>query len=373
MNASIAIRLSPKGMSPIWLTTVDDNSVSASSTVTEYPIVDGSMVADHMYKEPVTFSVSGSFGYNDDSNYKTQKTNSMLSDFQSKIEKIKNEGILCDIVKISTQENGPQFLKRTNMCLNSIAWTERTNSLSYTLSFRQILSAEVGVKDVDTSDIYLPPVDELEMLNFTDTIVDWDFIDAIILNEAVQAGLVDSLLLDWMSTTGNALLAGIGYTALATTVIAAWNIAKIALVGAGLGSLIGVILIGGFIIFMLGRAIINAFKNQKQYAKLQFKYYEDDAKNREEAIKVGHFMSEIHNQLMLLNNAIHVYQVPSNEPHEAIIAIEDMYYIFRFDRRANNVGWKVTATDINGVVKRSDYPLATNLKSVIPPAGASTR
>lgn len=373
-QVAIAIRIKPKGQPAIWLTTVDDNSISASSTVTEYPIVDGSMVADHMYKEPITYAINGAFGYNDVDNYKEKTNNSLLSSFQTTFENLKNSGTLCDIVKITTKENGPQFLKRTNMILQSLTWTEGTNSLSYSFNFRQVLSAEVGIQEVDTQDIYLPQIDELKMLNFTDTIVDWDLIDAIVLNTAVQEELIDAKLLDWMAKQGNALLAGIGVAAGITVVVAAWNVAKIAIgLASGITGLLGVILLGGFAIFMMGRAIVNAFKNQKQYARLQFKYYEDDAKNREEAIKVGHFMSEIHRQLMMLNNAIHVYQVPSNEPCEAIVGIEDMYYIFNFSKRLNNVGWKVSARDINGVVKCSDYPLATNPKSAIPPQGAELR
>lgn len=361
---SIAIRVTPKGMPPIWLTTVEDNSVSASSTITEYPIVDGSMVSDHMYKEPVTFSINGSYGYNDDTNYRGNKTNTLLSDFQSQFEKIKNEGILCDLVKITTRDNGPQFLKRTNMALQSISWVEKTNSLSYTFNFKQVLSAEVGIQDVDTTDIYLPPINELQLLNFTDTIVDWDLIDAIILNEALQSGLIEEKLLQWMSDN-SFILIGTAFASLGTV---------LALLYGGFLTVgpVGWILVFGLSVFLLGKALIEAF-SQESYTRAQFRYYSDDAKNREEAMKVGQFMSEIHTQLMKLNNAIHVYQVPSNEPHEAVVGIEDMYYIFRFEKRLNNVGWKVSVRDINDTVWCSDYPLATNPKSTIPPEGAELR
>ena len=40
---------------------VSDNSTSLSSDLTTHPMVNGDMVADHMFKQPLTVTYSGKF------------------------------------------------------------------------------------------------------------------------------------------------------------------------------------------------------------------------------------------------------------------------------------------------------------------------
>ena len=43
----------------IILDTVNDTNITASSTVTEHPTVNGTPMADHMYKNPIDLTLNG--------------------------------------------------------------------------------------------------------------------------------------------------------------------------------------------------------------------------------------------------------------------------------------------------------------------------
>lgn len=364
-KVAIAIRITPQGADPIWLTSVEDNSVQASSTVTEYPIVNGSLVADHMFKEAVTYSISGTWGYNNLDTYKVPKTNALLSNFQKTFEDIKNNGTICDIVKITTRENGPQFLKRTNMILQSLTWTEGTNSLSYAFTFRQILSAEVGIQEVDTKDIYLPKYDEMQMLNFTDTLIDWTMVTALILDECVQEEIIDKKFIEYMQEGGNVAIAmalGVGVAATIKTIaaVAAWKAlatgtgALAAALGAS-ASAAGWVGLAIALIIAAGAAIVGAIKRKKK-AKELFEWVEgDDEANKETSVKIANFLNEVHKSMTLLNSAISIYQISSNDEHEAILGIEDMYYIFSFSKNTASNKFEVSVRDINDKPIKTKY------------------
>ncbi len=363
-KVAIAIRITPQGADPIWLTSVEDNSVQASSTVTEYPIVNGSLVADHMFKEAITYSISGTWGYNNLDTYKVPKTNALLSNFQKTFEDIKNNGTICDIVKITTRENGPQFLKRTNMILQSLSWTEGTNNLSYAFTFRQILSAEVGIQEVDTKDIYLPKYDEMQMLNFTDTLIDWTMVTALILDECVQEEIIDKKFIEYMQEGGNAAIAmalGVGVAATIKTIaaVAAWKALATGTgtLAAALGasaSAAGWVGLAVALIIAAGAAIVGAIKRKKK-AKELFEWVEgNDEANKETSVKIANFLNDVHKSMTLLNSAISIYQISSNDEHEAILGIEDMYYIFSFSKNTASNKFEVSVRDIN------DKPIKTN-------------
>ena len=360
-KVAIAIRITPRDADPIWLTSVDDNTVQASSTVTEYPIVDGSLVADHMFKEPVTYSISGTWGYNNLDTYKVPKNNALLSTFQKTFEDIKNNGTICDIVKITTRENGPQFLKRTNMILQSLSWTEGTNNLSYTFTFRQVLSQEIGVQDIDTTDIFLPQYEELLSLNFTDTLIDWSLMDKLIVKFCYDSKIIDDEFLDFIQTDGYpAIAVALGASAVAivktATAIGAWKaVASAGVMVAVKATAKALGWIGIAIILIITAAeIVEAAIKEKDRKKLVFK------STTEDAIRFAEFILEVHNALLVLNSSIHIYQISNNSPHEAVLGIEDMYYIFKFYKDNLTSGWQVDVRNINEDVICSKYPLAAH-------------
>lgn len=57
----------------IILDTVNDTNITASSTVTEHPTVNGTPMADHMYKNPIDLTLNGTFSLNGKKRYSSTK------------------------------------------------------------------------------------------------------------------------------------------------------------------------------------------------------------------------------------------------------------------------------------------------------------
>lgn len=144
MSAGIAYKITctiDNKETTILLDTINETTVNTSSNLTQHPIVNGDIVADHMYKDPITISLSGSFSLNGGTLMNIASTGSALSNIQTLFEKIKNEGIVCSLMKVMTDsKQNMRFLERNNMVLTSIRWTEKVNSMDFSFSFTQVLT-----------------------------------------------------------------------------------------------------------------------------------------------------------------------------------------------------------------------------------------
>lgn len=144
MSAGIAYKITctiDNKETTILLDTINETSVNTSSNLTQHPIVNGDMVADHMYKDPITISLSGSFSLNGGTLMNISSTGSSLSNIQTLFERIKNEGIVCSLMKVMTDsKQNMRFLERNNMVLTSIRWSEKVNSMDFSFTFTQVLT-----------------------------------------------------------------------------------------------------------------------------------------------------------------------------------------------------------------------------------------
>ena len=124
----ISFQLEGEQETNIFLDTIDNVQVDASSTITEHPIPTGDIVADHMFKNPVTMTISGTVSLAGSS----QKiiASEKLVGFQELFEKIKNTGTLCTIYKLNKMTDEVNFVERKDMALQSISWTEEINRYS---------------------------------------------------------------------------------------------------------------------------------------------------------------------------------------------------------------------------------------------------
>lgn len=158
----------------LMLDVVKTKSITASSTITNQPLQSGDTMSDHMYRNPTTFNVSGTFALNgenaNDISYGfVGKENDRLTQIETLLEKIKDEGYLCDLITMSFDDNGKndvnntRFKVRKNMALTNITWSEKLNSIDYQLSFQEVIT----VDSIDTSEIVVddddPLVNEPEM------------------------------------------------------------------------------------------------------------------------------------------------------------------------------------------------------------------
>lgn len=330
----------------IILDTVNDVDVQLDSTLTNHPIVNGDVIADHMYKNPITMNIPGVFSLNGGMGIVVTSAGPKLANIQSLFERIKDEGVMCDIVKltVSLGDKGVRFQARSNMVLTSISWKERVNSLGFNFGFTQALVAEVQTYDVDVDDQFLPNVSEPSSMNFTDSLIDWTQIDALVIDTGVQVELIAKNFLDYLQGVSADLLVALGVgTTIAVTVFLA--IGSIPVAGWAVAG------ITAAVVFFVGLyGTIKSAVEANKFAVDQFKKYKDDRKNQQEVVRFSNFVGNIHQQLEQLNNAVHCWQIGANEEQEAMVSIDNNYYIFTFTKNNTSGKYKLVVTDINGTV-----------------------
>lgn len=331
----------------IILDTVNDTSVTASSTVTQHPTIDGTPMADHMYRDPTTLSISGVFSLNGKKAAIVDKSGQSLARVEEIFEDIKNKGILCTVTKIKIIDNDhiPQFAIRDNMVLQHISWTERTNSLNFSLSFTEALRANTQTYDTAPDDAFLPNVQYPDASSFTDVFINWNDIDTVVLKALEDYDLMEDAFLSFISALGVSGLTGYGLAYGLSLVLTAVSLSV---------SVVGGILAG---ITFITLAIMYVVKKCRQHDKIvAFKYYIETTKRNNEVKRFIVFYKLLHDTIQkTFDGKVKVWHLVEDRPQEAILNIDNNYYIFSFEK--NNVGYdynyNFTISDINGNVIKS--------------------
>ena len=347
-------------LTTIVLDSVDDSNVSLNSSITSSPLVTGDVISDHMYKEPITYSFSGVLSHNGSKKIVVDKDGSRLSDIQEIFEKIKNNGILCTIVKIKIldkiDKNEAQFKIRNNMVLQTISWTEKINSLGFTFSFKEIMTVDIKKPEKDISDTFLPNVTDPNQLSFTDALIDWQQVDTLVIKALDKYDLIEEqfeVLLQGLGTTAIATIAGATLGFVLAGVIA--KSIGIALSTLGpIGALIGAIALICLALFNF----IEKKTQEKKYRVKVFEYYKDDKKNQAEVKRFVNFIGDIHKQISKLNDYIKVFNISSNEIQECLLGIDNIQYNFKFEKNNTTNEYTLKVLDI-------DDNLVKNYGSVI--------
>lgn len=321
------------------LDTVNDSTINANSTITTHPVSSGDYVADHMYDNPDTISIDGTFSLNGTKGIVVDAAGGRLDNVESIFEDIKRRGILCDAVKVhlvqnaATSQQEARFKVRENLVLTSIVWTEGINSLKYSFSFTQVMLVEAQSYEVDEDDRFLPNITEPQTLNFTDTLIDWNQLDSLIMKTIVDTGLMDDefrTLISSCSTAG-LVAAGVG-VAVAVIVVAA---VATSVITVSLGVIGVVIAAVALIAYGLYKAISTCIENYNYRIK-PFKTYLSDKKTNKEIRRFSELIGTLHDNLIVLNDAIKVYAVSSDEPQECMLSLDDNYFIFTFTKNNTN-------------------------------------
>ncbi len=309
------------------LDTVDDTIINSSVTMTTFPVVSGDLVADHIYNNADSLSLSGTFSLNGSKGIVVDQEGAKLEAVQNLFDKIKREGILCEIVKVhNTTTKEMRFKHYSNMVLTSISWTEKVNSLDFTFNFKEALLSAINEDDLDPKDTdsRLPSVTDPVISTFTDTLIDWNSI-TVSINEMLKAeNLITDDFLNYLSGLSATALVALGVgAAVAALVIGTFAVSRVA------GLVVGAIVAVGTIIY----GIYNTLKkiiNKTRYKIEQFQLYEEQEKKRKEVKRYCNFTDEIHKNLLQLNNAIKVYSVSSDEPQQCQLSLDNNYYEFEF-------------------------------------------
>lgn len=334
---------------------INENITTSTSDITTHPLVNGDVIADHMYRNPINVNVSGTFSLNGNQRTQYFGSNDRLTNIETLFEKIKKQGIFCTLKKINRGiNNSVRFIQRENMVLNYILWKENQNTLDFTFTFIEVITINVEEPDADkdVTDTNLPAISEASSLDFTDTLLDWDEIDKIIVKQLHDVDLISTDFLKFSIETAGKYTAGV---LVGTTV--ALGVAVLQGIGIALGVITGGIgtaflvaagaIAGG--IYALYKSIKKKVQ-QKKYKQKAFELYKDDRKNQQECSRFYDYIGTIHQNLEYLENVLHVYGIGSNENQDCILYIDNNYYIFTFMK--NNTDelerYSLHVEDING-------------------------
>lgn len=323
----------------IVLDTVYDNNVSLSSTITTHPIASGDTIADHMYNDPDSMSIRGSFSLAGSKSAIVNNITKNFQDTQDLFEKIKKNGIMCEVVKvqIDNENDGtqkPRFKIRHNMVLQGITWVEKINTLDFTFNFEQALVAEVEMAEINPDDGFLPNVNEPKTLSFTEQFMDLNEVTKLVVNQLRSMNLIEEVFL-----AGLAAYAGVN---VAIGAVAA-AVAVVLLCSNPIGWVVGAILAVGAAIASI---FVGIFRKHKHRIE-KFRLYNNAKKDEQERKRFVNFIESIYAQIEKLNDKILVYGINSNEPQECLISIDGQYYDFLFERSGKNSPYSLKIKDLN--------------------------
>lgn len=350
---------------PIEFDLVSSQTINSSSQITSYPTVEGDTIADHMWRQPDTISISGKFSMFGNKPTSFAGDNDRLTNIENFFEKLKNEAVFCSL---TTMERGnassskQRFKTRDSMVLTSISWTEEQASLSYTFSFTEALTQEVNIPISDSTDENLPDITDASTVSFVDELVDMTSVMQIIVLQLQSIGAMEGQFWEnfvgWLGCYGTAVLEYSAGIAVGTLVGAFLGIGvgigvgllasgPVGWIAAGIVTTIGAV-VGG--IWALVKSIQRQVERNK-YAIETFKAYEDDVKQKAENERFMNYSSNIYASLNSLNDVISLFKFPTNTAQECMIYIDDAYYIFTTSRQSS----KCKKLMINGESKTINY------------------
>lgn len=331
---------------PIEFDVLNSVSISASSNISSYPIVNGDTVADNMVRQPVSVTLGGTYSMHGNRPTVFSGESDRLTNIETFFERLKDEAVMCSLVTIDRGTDSKQrFKARNNLVLTSISWTEQQASLNFSLTFTEALTVELNAIEVDYTDENLPDITDAAALDFTDTLLDWNAVNNIVLYQLNSVGILHDDFWLWTvanmksiaSAYGDMLvgelaggLAGIavGIAVLGTVVAVCGSIPIAGWIAAGVIAAVGAIAGGIW-------ALVESIKRKKaelDYATEQYTLFQEDEKNRQEVLRLANYVGNIHQQLEYLEDVLKVFGISSNTAQECMLYIDDNYYVFKFEK-----------------------------------------
>ena len=275
------------------LDNVSDTSLTLSSTITEHPIINGDIVADHMYDNPASMTIEGDF---DESVMSFEKIQKIFED-------LKTFGIPLRITKQKLgSDSKAMFQTRENMVLQSISWGEKISTMHFSFSFHQILVVDVTEETEFVDDELAPLTTDLKTLNFTDLYLDTDLLKAQVLQVLRDEDLIDGKMLESFSSFYW------GSVKFFTELVAKLN---------PIGNII--LSIRNFIKFI-----------KKKRTKYNFKWSLSKKKNQQRMADLEQFLNEVVNEVKQLNTKIRINALVENRPQSCHFTIGEQSCYFKF-------------------------------------------
>lgn len=348
---------------PIEFDLITEQSVVASSEITQYPTITGDTIADHMIKQATTMTVGGVFSLYGNKPTTFVGADDRLTNIQSFFEKIKDEGILCTLTTIDRASNSKhRFKTRENMALTSITWQESQSSMTFNFTFTEALRVNMITLIPDYTDENVPAITDPAILNFTDEFLDSEKITKIVLQQLQEVKLLDDEFALWVSQNADVIrqiatvvtitAIVVGAKVLSTMITTAIAASALGLATNPVGWIIGVGAlfvgaIGAFFVWLSKKSAIK--KAEKEYGIKAFGKSDNDKKNEQTAERLCKYIGKVNQNLEVLNDVIQVFAIQANIEQDCMLYIGSMYYIFKFTKNntqteSNKVTWKLSIT-----------------------------
>lgn len=310
------------------LDAVDSFQVTGQNEMTSHPMVTGDVVGDHIIVHPCQITFGGTISLNASSPVKS------LSSIQKIFEDLKDNGVLCTVAKVKTANNEFRFLKRNNMVLTGIVWTEHINSVDFNFTFNQALLDNVAVTQVAAGK-FLPDIVEPRTLTFQGTLISEEELYNEIIKALIDSKIVDEQFLE--QAINSTILTGVTLTAaiaVASIPGVGWAIAAIALVAVAAWGLTNLIM-----------EAIEAANLKFKAFKADFEDYEEE---RAENERFASMMDQIYTHVSVVNDWFRCYGFDSDDPQECMLNIGGTYHVFTFTRNNVASSWNCTVTAFDG-------------------------
>lgn len=335
------------------LDAVDNFQVAGQNEMTSHPMVTGDVVGDHIIVQPCQITFNGTISLNASSPVKS------LSSIQKIFEDLKDNGVLCTVAKVKTASNEFRFLKRNNMVLTGIVWTEHINSVDFNFTFNQALLDNVAVTQVAAGK-FLPDIVEPRTLTFQGTLISTEELYNEIIKALIESGVVEEQF--WEQAINSGVLAGVAavgavaaFTAAGMTTVISGTAVGAAIAAAGASSSIpvaGWVVAGVILLAVAAWGITNLITEAIEAGNLKFKAFKADFKDYEEERaeneRFASMMDQIYTQVSVVNDWFKCYGFDSDDPQECMLNIGGTYHVFTFTRNNVASSWNCVVTAFDG-------------------------
>lgn len=374
----------------------DDKTVNASATLAQQPLQSGDTMTDHMYRNPVIFNISGSFGLNgknwNDDSYNFIQKGDRLTNIQEVFENILNNGYLCTLTTIDEdgyvtnnnsftgqiQSNAKNRFKiRKNMALKGIDWVERQNTVRFTFQFVEVIMVEAQeyeeLTEEERQELGLPCVTSPMGSSLGTILADTGKLPEIIIESLWKNGYIekdffqmlaeeaveiirDQIIVTAIITVGlavaaitasSAIIAVAGAIGAGTSVMAALagSVSAIFPVGTIIVAVVAVVAAIGYAIWsFFHRAEI---RRQEEKRRKAFKLVNGSAE--QDGIRLKNLLDNVEIAVNKVKSNLTIYTIAENKEQQVILNMGGGYYIINFVKNnTSEYGWMANVEDIEG-------------------------
>ena len=248
-----------------------------------------------------------------------------------------------------------RFLQRSNLLLNTIQWTEKINTLGYSFSFQEIAFAQSIEYDVANDDENMPNIAELSTRSFSEILIDKSELLGQVVKILYDENLMSESFFEGLRTVSSDELKKLGIgivvgsaVAILTAVIAAGIIAIAGGSAAGpIGTLVGVIVaVAAIVTTILVLGIQQAIKWIQTRCKYSLKPF--NKWKEKEFKRFAKFILSMNDEVSKINDTIKVRGFTDDKDQEAVLSINNTYYVYKFTTNNLNNSRTLEIKDIDG-------------------------